>query len=204
MNKTVKWFLAAVLVLVIFGVVLLLRGPPDAAEEKPASAAAEGEQSIGPGPELPPRPAPAPPARVYPPVPLVPGIGKRPTPGAPPIPGQPPYMPYRPAELLRYSDLPAGNNYLEDDTSPVLKRICSVSKCDPEQQEQIRQLWHKHEDGRRALLAKTPERRSGPPVLDAQKLQALDASFETPIMTGVLRPDQGARLAQEIYPPEVR
>ena len=113
-------------------------------------------------------------------------------------------MPYRPAQVLRYSDAPVGKSTSDDDASPVLKRIVEVAKPDPAQEGKIRELWHKHEDGRRELLAAAPARLSGPPFLDRHKLNELDFKFESQVLTQVLNPAQTVRLAQEIYPPKPR
>lgn len=82
----------------------------------------------------------------------------------------------------------------------MLRRILNVTEATPEQQAQIRELWHAHEDGRRTLQAAAPPRQSGPPVLDLRKLQELDFRFESSVVAGVLQPQQRDRLVAEIYP----
>jgi hypothetical protein len=111
-------------------------------------------------------------------------------------------MPYRPANVLRWSDQPPASGRSGDLSAPALQRILEVAKPDDEQKQKIIDLWTAHEDQRRALLAAAPRRASGPPIPDQMKSAENDFKFESTLLSNVLRRDQLDRLVPQIYPPK--
>lgn len=188
-----KWVLVVALVALIVAVVLVSRrteAPRPAAQGQAVGAA----QAPGaPASALRPAPPGAPPGAPAP-VPVAIGAND-------PVPGPPRAMPYRPAELLIYSQQQVAESPDQDASSPTLARIFEVTRADETQQEQIRARWRTHEDGRRILFAAAYPRISGPRILDHDKLAELDLAFEAALFSEILRPAQRSRLAQELPRP---
>lgn len=110
-------------------------------------------------------------------------------------------MPYRPATYLRYSEGIPATDPGEDDSSPILQRLLSVTRASLDQEATIRAAWRTHEDGRRELLAAAPTPTTGDPILDASALAALDRAFSDAV-DEVLTREQYTRLSFELAPPE--
>jgi hypothetical protein len=109
-------------------------------------------------------------------------------------------MAYRPAKFLLFSEDRPARSPDEDRAQPVLKRIFELTSADSTQQSKILEFWRVHEDGRRVLWAAAFPRVSGPRMLDPEKLEELDSTFEDSLF-GVLQPAQKEPLARELPPP---
>lgn len=109
-------------------------------------------------------------------------------------------MAYRPARFLLYSEDRPARHPEEDAAQPVLQKIFDITKADSPQRDRILVAWREHEDARRVLWAAAFPRRSGPRILDPEKLEELDSSFETTVFD-VLRADQKEALSMELPPP---
>lgn len=194
MSRGKKWLLAGVVAIVaIAGALLALRrndtgqaepaveqatanSPAPAVDDSPSGGAAAGSSLAA----VPPNPMdPAPMA----------GPGSAPR-----------AMPYRPAQLLRYSgDSPAKSSG-DDDSSPMLGRLFEVTHADAAQQAEIKTNWRTHEDRRRMLWAEAYPRVSGPRILDWKQVMQLDGVFDS-ALAKILRPAQRTRLLEEMPPP---
>ena len=110
-------------------------------------------------------------------------------------------MPYRPATYLRYSEGMPATDPAEDDGSPILQRLLTVTLPSGDQEATIRAAWRTHEEGRRVLVAAARPPSIGDPILDRTALAALDRQFSDAV-SEVLTPEQYLRLSLELAPPE--
>jgi hypothetical protein len=111
-------------------------------------------------------------------------------------------MPYRPATYLRYSEGMPATDPAEDDASPILQRLLTVTLPSADQEATIRAAWRTHEEGRRVLRAAARPPSIGDPILDPVALATLDRELSDAV-SEVLTPEQYLRLSVELAPPEL-
>ena len=87
-----------------------------------------------------------------------------------------------------------------DDSSPTLQKIIEVTAASPAQQGKIRDLWRKHEEARRELIAHMMPSVAPPEVKLKLELEAVDGEFEIALVRDVLGRGQIDRLLAEIHP----
>jgi hypothetical protein len=202
MSKKTKWLGAgAVAFVIVLAVVLITRGDDSGSSVQLAPPLEP--QTPGPLPtgqaSPPDRPADAGPA-----VQLLPDGGAVPTASEPPkstrFPQPPDPAKYRPARYLVYSDDDVSMRKSDDNRNWAVSRIIEVVQATPAQANQIHELWHIHEDGRRELYNQAADRASGPRLLNLEAERRLDVEFESALLGKVLDPEQGQRMLEEVPP----
>ena len=114
----------------------------------------------------------------------------RAAPVAAPGPGNPTAIPWKPGEP-DHTSRPAAKDD-EDDKAPLMARLFQVAEPTASQAARIRELWHAHENTRRAWEAQLPD--GGVLHLTRQKdVQSLDHEFEEQVL-GLITPEQRARI----------
>jgi hypothetical protein len=201
MSKKTKWLGAgAVAFVIVLAVVLITRGDDSGSSVQLAPPLEPQTPGLPTGQASPPdRPADAGPA-----VQLLPDGGAVPTASEPPkstrFPQPPDPAKYRPARYLVYSDDDVSMRKSDDNRNWAVSRIIEVVQATPAQANQIRELWHRHEDGRRELYNQASDRSSGPRLLNLEAERRLDVEFETALLSKVLDPEQGQRMLEELPP----
>ncbi|HVV81429.1 MAG TPA: hypothetical protein VHE35_00070 [Kofleriaceae bacterium] len=146
------------------------------------------------------RRAPAPDAAPAAPTEVAPSLPERVAPIRQSPGGEGRVMPYRPATYLSYSAGLPSRDPAQDDSSPILRRLLTVTEATADQEARIRRAWRTHEDGRRVLLAAAPPPSIGDPVLEPTALASLDRQFSDSV-SEILTPRQYYRLSFEFAPP---